>query len=274
MINGVFYTGQCINYLYVMAVTSDVYNSQSKTDHNITVMAKGLTSTIRLPDLPNGNFEKGVGDLWKLDIKTDFKFTTCITLCDIQSISIIPDSIDAWNIGSIVTFASVDGDCWEMVSADYNIDQWVDGDGDIKNRGFALSLTTTCGPCINYLYVMAYTSDGATSQTKDDVNHEIELTADGKRVASLANLPSESRGNLWKLSLVDDFGFAFCIRKKDIQSIAIIADNNDGWKIDSIVTYVAASEHSWELSSVDVNANKWIQQNDLSRRRFDLNLVI
>ena len=258
-----------------MAVTSDVYNSQSKTDHNITVMAKGIASTIRLPDLPNGNFEKGVGDLWKLDIKTDFKFTTCITLCDIQSISIIPDSNDAWNIGSIFTFAAVDGDCWEMVSADYNIDQWVDGDGAAENRGFALSLTTTCGPCINYLYVMAYTSDGATSQTKYDVNHTIELTADGLyKVANLGNLPNKTRGNLWKLSLKDDFEFAFCIRKKDIQAIAIVADNNDGWKIDSIVTYVAASEHTWELSSVDLNANTWIQQNDPSRKQFDLNLVI
>ena len=259
-----------------MAVTSNVHNSQSKTDHNITVMAKGINSTVRLPDLPNGNFEKGVGDLWKLDIKTDFKFTTCITLYDIQSVYIMPDSNDAWNIGSIVIFAAVDDNgCWEMICADYNIDQWVDGDGDIKNRGFALSLTTTDGPCINYLYVMAYTSDGSTSQTKDDVNHEIELTADGlSKVVSLTSLPNEARGNQWKLSLVDDFGFAFCIRKKDIQSIAIVADNVDGWKIDSIVTYVAANEHNRELSSVDLNANRWIQQNNPSWKRFDLNLVI
>lgn len=268
-------TGQCINYLYVWAFTSDIRNSQSKTNHNITLMAKGLKSTQRLPKLPKGQFEQEVGDLWKLNIKTDFKFTTCITLFDIQSISIVPDSNDAWNIGSIATFAVVNSDCWELISADYSVNQWVDGDGAAQNREFVLSLTTSAGPCINYLRVMAYTSDGATSQTNANVAHEVELTADGlSKIATLSNLPNESRGYLWNLSLAEDFGFAGCIRKKDVQGIAIVADHNDGWKIDSIVTYVTGNKYNWELSSVDFNVNQWIQQNDPSRQRFDLNLVI
>ena len=78
-----------------------------------------------------------------------------------------------------------------------------------------------------------------------------------------------------ELSLLDDFGFAGCIRKKDIQGIAILADDNDGWNINSIVTYVAANEHSRELSSVDFCVDRWVDQNNESeRKRFDLNLVI
>ena len=269
-------TGQCINYIFVSALTSDVYNGQSNTDHNITVLAKGIKSTTKLPDLPKGKFQKEVGDLWRLSIESDFGFTSCITLYDIQSISIVAASNDAWSIGSIDTFAASSCDCWESLSVDHNVDQWIDGNGDDKHLEFPLCLKTSTGPCINYLYVDAYTSDKLNSDTQADVAHKIELKADGlTNTTALADLPSESRGKQWKLSLLDDFGFAGCMRKKDIQGIAILADNNDGWNIDSIVTYVAASEHCRELSSVDFCVDRWVDQNSFpERKRFDLNLVI
>ena len=193
-----FCTGQCINYIYVSAFTSDVLYSEFNTSHNIAVLAKGIQSTIKLPDLPRGKFQKGVGDFWKLSIESDFGFTTCITLYDIQSISIVGASDNGWNIGSISTFAAVSSDCWECLSADYNVDRWIDGDGDDEHLEFALSLKTTTGPCINYLYVDAYTSDMKNAHTKADVTHKIELKANGlTNTTSLADLPSKSRGNQW-----------------------------------------------------------------------------
>ena len=109
------------------------------------------------------------------------------------------------------------------------------------------------------------------------MTHEVELKADGSaKTVSLSDLPKSSRGNLWKLSLVDDFGFNACIKEKDVQGIAIVADNNDGWQIDSIVTYIAANEYNWKLSSVDLDAFKWVDQNfpDPSHKQFQLNLLI
>ena len=270
------YTGQCINYLYISALTSNLPNSQSKTDHNVTLLAKGVESTIKLPDLPKGKFQQGEGDLWKLSIEADFSITTCITLDDIQSISLVAASDDGWNVGSITTFAVVSSDCKKLISADYDVNQWVDGNGADGHVEFVLSLLTTAGPCINYLYVDAHTSDVLNSHTQADVSHTVELKADGStKTAPLADLPDESRGNLWKLSLVDDFGFATCIRKKDIQGIAIVADDTDGWNIDSIFTYVAANEQCRYLSSFDCDVDRWVDQNSFtSRKRFDLSLVI
>ena len=71
-----------------MAYTSDLPNSQSNTSHNITLLAKGVESKQILPDLSNDNFEKGLADQWKLDMQTFFDFNTCITLDDIEGISI------------------------------------------------------------------------------------------------------------------------------------------------------------------------------------------
>ena len=270
------YTGQCINYLYISALTSDLSNSQSNTDHNVTLLAKGVESTIKLPDLPKGKFQQGEGDLWKLSIEADFNIATCVSLDDIQSISIVAASDDGWNIGSITTFAVVSSDCKKLISADYDVNQWVDGNGADEHLKFVLSLLTTAGPCINYLYVDAHTSDVLNSPTQAGVSHTVELKADGlTKTTPLADLPDESRGNLWELSLMDDFGFATCIRKKDIQGIAIVADDTDGWNIDSIFTYVAANEQCRYLSSFDCDVDRWVDQNSFtSRKRFDLSLVI
>ena len=48
-----------------------------------------------------------------------------------------------------------------------------------------------------------------------------------------------------------------------------------GTYIDSIVTYVAVSEFNWELSSVDLEANRWVDGDSLhTYKRFALNLII
>jgi len=79
---------------------------------------------------------------------------------------------------------------------------------------------------------------------------------------------------------VDDFGFNICIKEKDMQGIAIIANNNDGWHIyrlhSHLNMYIAANEYNWKLSSVDLDAFKWVDQNfpDPSHKQFQLNLLI
>ena len=65
------------------------------------------------------------------------------------------------------------------------------------------------------------------------------------------------------------------INQKSIQGIALLAGSNDGWHIDSVVTYVAVNKYNWELSSVDLDANRWIDgDSSHSYKRFTLNLVI
>ena len=113
-----------------------------------------------------------------------------------------------------------------------------------------------------------------------DLLHKIELQAKGiTKTQILPDLPgddySSSKGDLWKLSTEDYFGFTGCITKKDIQGIALLVGNNDGWHIDSIVTYVAVNEFNWELSSIDLEANRWVDGDSLhTYKRFTLTLVI
>ena len=245
-------------------------------------MAEGEESNQELPDLPKGKFERGFGDLWKLDIKDFFGFNTCITLDDIECISIVAASDDGWNIGSIATFAVTDDGCQEQISGDYTINQWIENDRSTDRFEYRLSLMTTCTACpaacscFRDLLILAYTSDIENSQTSG--NHEIELTVNGlAKTATFTNFPGQSRGNLWSLSLADRFGFpaAACIRKKDIQGIALLPGNSNGWNIDSIVTYMASNGYNWELNSVDLDVNRWIDTNsEESHKRFDLNLVI
>ena len=258
-----------------MAYTSDIPHSQSLTDHNITLRAEGKKRSRKLPNLSNGNFELGLADLWKLDIKDFFGFNTCITLDDIECISIVAASNDGWIIGSIVTFA-VTEECQQQISGDYTINQWIDGDRTSDSLEYKLSLMTTTGSCVRFLRILAYTSNVRDSITGADVSHKIELTVDGlAKTAIFTNFPDQSRGDLWILSLADDFGLSGCIRKKDIQGIALLEDDNDGWNIDSIVTYVSSNKYNWQQSSVDLDVNRWIDgDSEECRKRFDLSLVI
>ena len=238
-------------------------------------MAEGKKSSRKLPNLSNGNFERGLADLWKLDIKDFFGFNTCITVDDIKCISIVAASNDGWNIDSIVSFAVTD-DCQQQISGDYTVNQWIDGNGANDSLEYKLSLLTTTGSCIRFLRILAYTSNIRDSQTRADVSHKIELTVDGlAKTAIFTNFPGQSRGNLWILSLADDFGFSGCICKKDVQGIALLEDDDDGWNIDSIVTYVSSNKYDWQQSSVDLDVNRWIDGDSLeARKRFDLSLVI
>ena len=270
-------TDQCINYLYIMAFTSGIRHAGSSGQHIFRFQAKGFNSTKLLPDLPKQDYEEQKGDLWKLSIKDFFGFTTCITIYDIENISIIAGSTDGWNIESIVTFAVVNRTTWRQVSADYNVYEWIDLNSGADHKEFPLSLTIA-SPCIRYLNVMAYTSDKRFAGS--DLTHRIEMQAKGfTKIVDLPNLPKDdfdpTKGDLWKLSLSDIFGFNGCITKYDIRGIAILPGSNDGWNINSIVTYVASSEENWELSSVDLDVDRWVDQNsDDSYKRFPLTLVI
>ena len=164
-----------------------------------------------------------------------------------------------------------------MTTADFSVYQWIDGDSDATKKEFTLSLHTSAGQCIHFLYVIAFTTGARNAGA--DKHHRIELRAKGvTKVKQLPNLPGddylESKGDLWKLSIEHYFGLRGCITKRDIQGIALLSGNNDGWHIDSMITYVAVNQCIWELSSVDLDANRWIDGDSLhQRKQFQLSLV-
>jgi hypothetical protein len=130
--------------------------------------------------------------------------------------------------------------------------------------------------CISQLYVMAFTDDTKNSQTRHPPF--MELTVGGE--AQLAQLPAvtgrefqQGKGDLWAIDIID-FGFTdSCINKQDIDGVAVVEGGTDGWKIDSIVTFVRDVDGEFELLSTDIGVNRWIDGNfGPERERFDLSL--
>ena len=124
---------------------------------------------------------------------------------------------------------------------------------------------------------MGFTSGQIYADTDD--RHAVEIQAAGQ--TSKANLPNnpaddseQHKGDLWKMSFTSDFSFNGCIRKADIEEIAIEEDGNDGWHIESIVTFLKAGS-DYQLATVDIEVNQWIDGDDLTaNERFELNLIL
>ena len=107
----------------------------------------------------------------------------------------------------------------------------------------------------------------------------IELTVDGEtEYVQLYDLPgydySNNKGDLWKIEL-SSFGFSNnCIKKWDMDAIALVEGGNDGWLIDSIVTFLHAEDGTFTLLSSDIDVYQWIDGNGgSSLERFNLTMV-
>ena len=121
-----------------------------------------------------------------------------------------------------------------------------------------------CNHCITHIYVSAHTSLEDGSET-DNV-HNIEFKAlDNTHTSRLRDMPknqaSLGKGDLWKLSLDTDFHVnSSCIRKTDIEYIAIKENGTDGQKIDSIITILKYNGGGYEVASLDMDKDQWIDR--------------
>ena len=82
-----------------------------------------------------------------------------------------------------------------------------------------------------------------------------------------------NKGDLWRINL-SDFGFTdTCITKGDVQRITLVEGGNDGWLIDSVVTFLR-TEDSFTLLSSDIDVSRWIDGNGGSElERFNLSIA-
>ena len=133
------------------------------------------------------------------------------------------------------------------------------------------------GICIKYLYVMAFTSDWKYSGSNS--GHKVEMTAEGYTYSSYLANPSgdgyqSNKGDLWKLSFERNFNIDQCITPDIIDYIAVVEGSNDGWNINSIVTFFVFDEYYSKLATVDLNVYRWIDGDGAdSHKRFELTKV-
>ena len=77
---------------------------------------------------------------WSFDIDGfNFQTDSCIEMGDIFSVVLTPKEKDGWNIESIVTVLE-SSDSSTLLSADYNVNRWVDNDRGPSAEQFILNL--------------------------------------------------------------------------------------------------------------------------------------
>ena len=102
------------------------------------MIAAGQTKLIGLPNLPGNDFSMNKGDLWKLSFENDLGFTDCMTLGDLDAITIVADSTDGWNIDSIASYVCAAENCQEATH-DFDVFQWIDTNREPEDERFSLT---------------------------------------------------------------------------------------------------------------------------------------
>ena len=130
--------------------------------------------------------------------------------------------------------------------------------------------------CLVQLIVTASTSDIDDADSSED--HAIEIKVDDQQTRSRrlkGDEDKERKGSfVWEFNL-KDFNFADrCLKKDEIENVAIIQTGIDGWNIRSIQTHVIDSSGKVCLFTQNLSASRWIDADGgEDRRRFDLTFV-
>ena len=131
--------------------------------------------------------------------------------------------------------------------------------------------------CWQSLYILAYTSGLSNAGTDDRAYVEMRLTGGESKTIQLYNRPGDDytryKGDKWLIPL-SSFGFSDkCIMRGDVVGLALLAGGNDGWNIESVVTYLKYDSYYRELSR-DFEVYRWLDGNaGPNQLRFDLTLV-
>lgn len=127
------------------------------------------------------------------------------------------------------------------------------------------------------MYILAFTSGLAYAGTDDRAFVEMRLTTGETKKIQLYDRPGDDytryKGDKWSIRL-SDFGFSDkCILRGDIVNLALLAGGDDGWNIESVVTYLKHDSYYRELSR-DFEVYRWLDGNNGPfQARFDLTLV-
>ena len=125
----------CLTKLYVMAFTSIQAHASTSDYHNIELQYNESVQTMTLYDQRGVEFQLNKGDLW------EFSLPSCLTLHTITRVSVTANGGDGWNIGSIVTLVRDTDDKIQLLSQDFSVNRWIDGNNELGHRNFTLMLS-------------------------------------------------------------------------------------------------------------------------------------
>jgi hypothetical protein len=122
----------CVSELQVMAFTSGDNHAGSNTGHKIKmVTTAGAHYVADLYNRPGDDMLPNKGDLWTLTLSSfGIDSSTCLNpILDIFSLYVLAGGDDGWKIESIVIVYHTTVGGYFLLTADYDINKWVDGDG-------------------------------------------------------------------------------------------------------------------------------------------------
>ena len=127
--------------LYVNAFTSDLGYAGSDSSFYLTLrLKKGETKRVLLYDRPGDDMLSNKGDSWTLKIDSFGFEQLCIRKKDIAKVRIEAGGNDGWNIDSIITVLRREQDEYTVVTADIDVNRWIDGDDKPEYLRFDLTI--------------------------------------------------------------------------------------------------------------------------------------
>ena len=123
--------------------------------------------------------------------------------------------------------------------------------------------------CATHLYVMAFTAGSGYAGSDSTPYLHVYLNSvylsNKHGSAKLYDRPGNdmysNKGDFWIFNLKTDLGLTDnCITKDYIEKIVIQNGGNDGWKIESVMTTLAAGT-KYTVVTADIHLNKWVDGN-------------
>ena len=144
-----------------MAFTSGIPGAGSESTYSVQIKSNGLVRSSSLyNDLSGEDFEANKGYLLEIRFSSFGFSDNCITLAEVERVSIAGEGINDWNIQTIVTLVS-DMSHYSALTEDFNVNHWIDGnDADPAIRRFDLNFAgnmTLYLKLLHGVYVAAFT---------------------------------------------------------------------------------------------------------------------
>ena len=97
-----------------------------------------MASIQPLYDRPGDDYEPHKGDIWTYEMSTFFP-RRCVRIGDINEVAVSYGGNDGWNIETIVTLVKDSDDKYQLLTGDFSVNRWIDGDGAVQHRRFMLT---------------------------------------------------------------------------------------------------------------------------------------
>jgi hypothetical protein len=112
-----------------MAFTSGVSGASSQIVHGIQIQLNGDVQEVIFHDRPGVDYQANKGDDWRLFFSSFGFSESCISISEIERVSVIGNGFDDWNIKTIVTLVRDFEYNYQLLTHDFDVNHWISGDG-------------------------------------------------------------------------------------------------------------------------------------------------